>query len=402
MSNPSWHVSSFDIPVTSGTVRFRIHMYSDPALTYEGVGIDDIHIFDKAAIYSGANINSGLSQSVSGNNWIHFNSGANRVVSINPNGQNLGNTNVKVYFNPSGTVRNDGSQYYLDRNIVIQPTNAPSAPVSVRYYFLNTETNNLINATGCGTCNTISDAYAAGVTKYSNALAEENGTLADNVSGVHSFITPSNVDVIPYDNGYYAEYQVSSFSEFWINSGGPGHNQPLPMVMGMFTVTKSNATALLQWTTLQETNTAEFIIERSTDGINYEAIGNVTAGGHTNTESKYQFTDKQLAAGINYYRIKTVDKDAKYSVSPVRSVSNINNDFTISVLPNPVTKGSAYINSSMNCTRIELRNATGRLIKTMNVKGTRNSLSVDGLNKGIYFVTVITDLGDKIEKIVIQ
>ena len=162
-------------------------MYGDPGVTYEGVGIDDIHVFDKATVYSGANITSGLTQTVSGNNWIHFNSGSNRVVSINPHGQNLGNTDVKVYINTGG-VRNDGQQYYLDRNIVIQPANAPTGPVSVRYYFLNTEANSLITATGCGSCTTIANAYAAGVTQYSNAPTEENGTLTDNVTGTLSLI----------------------------------------------------------------------------------------------------------------------------------------------------------------------------------------------------------------------
>jgi hypothetical protein len=404
ISDTRWHVSSFDLPVSvigSTSVRFRIVMYADPGVTYEGVGIDDIHVFDKAAIYSGANITSGLTQSVSGNNWIHFNSGGNRVVSINPHGQNLGNTDVRVYINTGG-VRNDGSQYYLDRNIVIQPAIAPTGPVSVRYYFLNTETNNLINATGCGSCSTIADAYAVGVTKYSNAPAEENGSLADNMTGIHSFITPSNVDVIPYDNGYYAEYQVSSFSEFWINSGGAGQNQPLPIVLSMFTVTKNNGTALLQWTTLQETNTDKYIVERSADGINYEMIGTVAANGNTTTASKYQFTDKQMATGINYYRIKTMDKDAKFTLSPVRSISNVDNDFTISLLPNPVTKGVVYINTSVNCNRIELRDATGRLIRTVNVKGTQNALPVEQLTKGMYFVTVITDSGSKVDKLFVE
>jgi hypothetical protein len=401
VSNTRWHVSSFDVPANGTTVRFRFVMYGDPGVTYEGVGIDDIHIFDKAAIYSGANITSGLAQTVNGNNWIHFNSGGNRVVSINPHGQNLGTTDVKVYINTAG-VRNDGAQYYLDRNIVIQPAIAPSGPVSVRYYFLNTETNNLINATGCGSCTSIADAYSAGITKYSNAPAEENGTLGDNLTGFTTFITPSNVDVIPYDNGYYAEYQVSSFSEFWINGGGAGQNQPLPIVLGMFTVTKNNATALLQWTTLQETNTDQFVIERSTDGINYESIGTLAANGNTTTISKYQFTDKQMATGINYYRIKTMDKDAKFMLSPVRSLNNVDNDFTISLLPNPVTKGMVYINTSANCNRIELHDATGRLIEVVNVKGTHNPLSVHHLKKGMYFVTVITDSGSKVDKLFIQ
>jgi hypothetical protein len=398
-----WQVSSIDIPVTGdmSRVRFRIAMYSDPGVTYEGVGIDDIHVFDKAAVYSGANITSGLTQTVSGNNWIHFNSGGNRVVSINPNGQNLGSTDVRVYINTGG-VRNDGNQYYLDRNIVIQPTNVPTAPVSVRYYFLNTEANNLINATGCSSCTTISDAFAAGVTQYSYAPAEENGTLSDNGSGVYEFITPSQVNVIPYDNGYYAEYQVSHFSEFWINNGGAGANQPLPMVLGIFTVTKNNSTALLQWTTLQEVNTDHFIIERSTDGINYVSIGTLPAGGNTIAVSKYHFTDEQPATGINYYRIKIADKNAKSSYSPVRKINIMSNDFTISLLPNPVTKGVVHINSSVNCTRIELRDATGRLIKTAKASGMQNQLPVQDVAKGIYLVTVVTDSGKKVEKIFIE
>ncbi len=121
-SNPTWHVSSYYVPTNASKVRFRIVMNSDPGTNYEGIGVDDINIFDKAAIYSGANITSGLSQSVNGSNWIHFSMGGKRVASINPNGQNLGITNVKVYFN-TGATRNVNNQYYLDRNIVIQPTN---------------------------------------------------------------------------------------------------------------------------------------------------------------------------------------------------------------------------------------------------------------------------------------
>jgi hypothetical protein len=401
MSDTRWHVSSFDVPTHANAVRFRIVMASDPGVTYEGLGIDDIHVFDKAVVYSGANITSGLTQTVNGSSWIHFNSGSNRVVSINPHGQNLGSTDVRVYIN-TGAVRNDGQQYYLDRNIVIQPSNAPTGPVSVRYYFLDTEAKNLIAATGCGSCSTIGDAYAAGVTQYSNAPAEENGTLADNVSGTYAFITPPNVDIIPYDNGYYAEYQVSNFSEFWINSGGPGQNNPLPMVLGVFTATKNNATALLQWTTIQENNTHEFVLERSTDGLHYETIGSVPASGNTNAITKYQYTDKQMATGVNYYRIKTVDNDGKYLLSPVRTLNNSDNGFTISLLPNPATKGTVYVNTSINCNRIEVRDAIGQLIKIVNVKGTYNPLNVQDLKKGMYFITIVTDNGSKVDKLFVE
>lgn len=222
LSNTKWHVSSYDIPVTAAKVKFRIVMSSDPATTYEGVGIDDIHIFDKAAIYSGPDITSGLAQPVSGNGWVNFDMGGRRVVSINPNGQDLGHTTVKAFIN-TGTVRNDGKAYYLDRNIVIQPANPPSGDVTVRYYFLDTEAAALLQATGCSGCTSLSDAYQAGVTQYSSPVtAEEDGTLSNDVSGVFHYLAPhQEVSVIPYDNGYYAQYQVSGFSEFWINAS-PG------------------------------------------------------------------------------------------------------------------------------------------------------------------------------------
>jgi Subtilase family/Secretion system C-terminal sorting domain len=400
-SSTRWQVSSYDIPVNPSKIRFRIVMYSDGAATYEGVGIDDIHVFNKTAIYSGANITSGFTQPVSGSNWINFNMGGNRVVSINPNGQNLGTTEVKMYIN-AGPIRTSSNQYYLNRNIVIQPSIAPVTPVLVRYYFLNTEANALINATGCGTCHKINDAYEAGVTQYSNAPVEENGTLADNNSGVYHFIIPTLVDVVPYDNGYYAEYEVTNFSEFWINSGGPAHDQTLPLSLGTFTATKTNHTGLLQWTTLQEFNTDKFIIEKSSNGIDYSYLGEVKASGNSTVAMHYQYTDAGLFSGANYYRLKMVDIDGRSGYSPVRKIEGDNNGFTAEVYPNPVSQGTLFINTSVNSTKLELRDVSGRMIKSIQVQGRQHTLSVNHIAKGTYFLTIITDSGNKIQKVFIE
>ena len=178
LSYLKWHVSSYDIPVTAPKVRFRIVMNSDPGTTYEGVGVDDVHIFDKASVYNGAD--DSLAQPVSGSGWINFDIGGqgHRIAAINPNGQDLGLTTVKVFFNHTGSVRYDSTQYYLDRNIVIQPANAPSAAVGVRFYFPDSEAVRLINATGCPSCKTIPDAYQSGVAQFSSpASAQEDSTL---------------------------------------------------------------------------------------------------------------------------------------------------------------------------------------------------------------------------------
>ncbi|HLO37905.1 MAG TPA: S8 family serine peptidase [Lacibacter sp.] len=217
-----WHVSSTEVP-NGSNIRFRIFISSDEAAQYEGIGIDDIHIFEKATIYTGADVLN-INQTVSGNNWVHFNSGGTRIASIHPLGQNLGSTDVSAYIN-TGAVRTMNNQYYLDRNLVIRSTNIPTDSVIVRFYFTEQEAKAIIDATVCGPCIKFTDAYLAAVTKYSGSASFENGVLNDGAGGTFQFIDSGKVDVLPFNNGYYAEFKVKSFSEFWINAVDMGLTQ---------------------------------------------------------------------------------------------------------------------------------------------------------------------------------
>ncbi len=268
-SKTRWHVASIDVPTNASGVRFRFVLSSDGGVNYEGVGIDDIHVFDKATIYTGADVTA-TPQNVSGNNWIDFNVGGNRVASINANGQNLGSTIVKVYrYNSS--VRNSNGQYYLDRNIVIAPTNQPAANVDVRFYFTDEEANALINAGGCSTCIKPFDAYELGVTKYSGDNNDENGNLADDLSGYFQFIPPANTDIVPYNNGYYAAFKVRNFSEFWLSKGDIKPAESNICAGTNFNFTAENIGSTYQW---QVDNGSGFT--NIVDGGNY-------SGAATNT-----------------------------------------------------------------------------------------------------------------------
>jgi len=401
MSYTKWHVSSYDIPVTASKVRFRIVMSSDPATTYEGVGIDDVHIFDKLSVYSGAD--NSFAQPVSGSNWINFTLGGNVIASINPNGQDLGVTNVKVFFNHTGAVRNNSIQYYLDRNIVIQPANQPTSNVGVRYYFLDSEAVNLINATGCAVCTTIPDAYQSGVTQFSSPNpAEEDSSLYNDTTGVFVFHVPhTDVSIIPNDNGYYAEYQVSGFSEFWINNGGPTGTIPLPVTLLSFTAVRAGDNALLQWSTTDAATLSSFMIEKSTDGVHFATLDSVAASANGNTINTYQYTDTHLVSGINYYRLREVNQDGQYTWSPVRTV-NGSAAGGITIYPNPVQDGNLYISSTVNIREIRLVDVSGKTILQMETQGYLNTLPVGAIARGIYFVTVYTDTGNSVQKILIQ
>jgi hypothetical protein len=398
-----WHVSSHPIPTNATAVKFRFAFTADEGVTDEGVGIDDIHIFDKNAIYVGANT-AAVPQMISGTNWIDLKSASGeKIASINPQGNNLGTTNASVYFN-TAVVRftpAPNSQYYLDRNIVITPTTAPASPVLVRFYFTDAETNALIKATGCAICSKISTAYAAGITKYSGTAAEENGNFEDDITGVKQFILPSNVLVIPYDKGYYAEFAVSSFSEFWINSGGVNANQPLPINILSFTATKQNTQVKLDWQTNNEKDNTTFIIERSNNGRTFEPIGNLISNNVSGINS-YSFIDILPSMPISFYRIKLIDANQKITYTDIRKINFDKNGIDISIYPNPVNDGIVKIISSENCSKAILFDATGKTISTYILQGRNNKINIQGISKGMYQLQVFVGNESSIQKIIIE
>ena len=400
LSDTRWHVSSYDIPVNSAGVRFRIAMNSDPATNYEGVGIDDIHIFDKTAIYSG--VDTLRTQPVSGNDWVNFDLGGRRIVSLQSNGQDLGNVTVKVFINTGG-VRNDGTQYYLDRNIVIQPSNAPAGNVKVRYYFLDGEVRNLLAATNCPACSTLADAYRSGIAQYSSPIAaEEDSSLTNNTTGFYHFLLPhQNVSIIPYDNGYYAEYTVSGFSEFWINAGGPGDHQPEGPVLLSFTAARSGATGLLQWNTSGETNARRFIIEKSHDGISFTPLDSVNAR-NGDTVNSYRYVDNGLWKGANHYRLKLLNTDGRYNYSPTRTIDMDDAGVWVHIYPNPFHTGELHITSSSGLRSVGLVDVSGRIVLQKIVSGNAHTLTPGHLSQGIYFILIDTEDGRKVEKLLVK
>lgn len=401
LSYTKWHVSSYDIPVTAPKVRFRIVMSSDPATTYEGVGIDDVHIFDKASVYNGAD--DSLSQPVSGNNWINFDIGGGRIAAINPNGQDLGPTNVKVFFNQTGAIRHDTAQYYLDRNIVIQPANPPTDSVGVRYYFLDSEAVRLINATGCATCRTIFDAYQSGVAQFSSPQSvEEDSTLLNDTTGVFQFHPAhQGMTIIPNDNGYYAEYKVGGFSEFWICDTVPPDSPASTMTLLSFTATRSGNAALLQWSTTNAFGIDQFVIEKSTDSIYFSPLDSLPAAPDGRGTDNYQYTDNQLDTGANYYRLREVDQYGNDTWSPVRKVIGPDS-VGVFIYPNPAHRTYIFIRSTANTSLIRLIDVSGRVVMAKSVRGNLNTLPVNFLAPGIYFVEVETDFGSTVQKILIR
>ncbi len=402
-----WHVATTALPNTNNSnLKFRFVFDSDEGLTKDGIAIDDIHIYDNVyGIYEVTGTSPVINQpAVNGAGWIDFiEPGTNKLIaSVNPNGQNLGSTDVQSYIN-TGAVRTNSEQYYHDRNITIKPTIINLADsATVRFYFLDTETEALINATGCSYCFKPSMAYDLGVTKYSDADdSKENGTLADNTPGNYIFINSPRVKKIPFDKGYYAEFKVKDFSEFWLNNGGFDNNQPLPVQLVSFTAKKKSFSkdVLAAWVTASEVNVDRFEVEVAKGNTAYQQnsfskVGEVSSRGNSTQEQHYSFTDLETnKTGVRYYRLKIVDIDGNADYSAVRPVV-FNEEISWQVTPNP---SSGLFNLNFQADQgemmlVKLYDVNGRMIYNASIRAngfvqkTEIDLRKPGFAAGLYLM----------------
>lgn len=327
-----WHVATIPLPAGQTQLRLRVVVATDQLVNRDGIGVDDIHIYSNAnGIYEGTGASPVVNQpAVNGSNWVHFtDAGTNKLIaSVLPNGQNLGSTDVQSFVH-TGIVRNKNNQYYHNRNITIKPATVNLADsATVRFYFLDSETEALLNANDCGTCYKPTTAYGLGVSKYSDPDDNfENGTINDNNQGTWKFITPDNAVKVPFDKGYYAEFKVKDFSEFWLNNGGPGNSQTLPVVLTTFHARKKDTKDVLaEWEVASETNVDRYEIEMARGNAGYQQsqfvkLGEVKSRGNSESPQSYSFTDMEFGkTGVRYYRLKIIDNDGRLTYSPVRAV----------------------------------------------------------------------------------
>ena len=90
------------------------------------------------------------------------------------------------------------------------------------------------------------------------------------------------------------------------------NSTPLPVTLLNFEVDCENGFTVLNWSTASEINNDYFVIEKSTDAINFFPIATVQGNGNSNTVLSYTYTDETPNYATTYYRLKQVDFDGKF------------------------------------------------------------------------------------------
>lgn len=153
----------------------------------------------------------------------------------------------------------------------------------------------------------------------------------------------------------------------------------------------AQSTALLSWSIDNENNNDFFEIQRSINGVDWEAIGVVTS--LNSSQHEYTFEDKEPKLGQNYYRIKIITLDAATAFSPIKVVE-FKDSYNVWVYPNP-NRGEFFIEVETVSTDgiIRIYDAIGQLITVKALESSKTSIDISDYPAGMY--TVQLKLGNK-------
>ena len=251
---------------------------------------------------------------------------------------------------------------------------------------------------------------SVGTFTSTNANAKQNG---DELSHSNAVITSAS-STFTYGNLHWtAPATAGQAVNFYFvgnaanNSGDPTGDYiysnvvtvALPLVLKDFTASEVNDEVRLDWHTAQEIDGNYFTVQKSVDGQRFYDLTNVDVSGN-DAPTGYSYTDATVSyyGRSIFYRLKMVDKDGKFSYSPVVSVLLKAQALQIvNVYPNVLKAGgmvtARIISDKTEMLRILLVDASGRGLQgTTQIITTGNNnvrFAVNATGKGMVYARFI-------------
>jgi len=148
------------------------------------------------------------------------------------------------------------------------------------------------------------------------------------------------------------------------------------------TVRSVDKKAEITFSTAQQTNNSHFDIEHSRDGQSFNSIGRLEGEGNESIESDYAYIHNTPAEGLNYYRVKQVDFDGKYSYSVIASL--VCSEGKVRAYPNPVDDILTISSSSEGS--LTIFSQVWQEVGTYPVVEGKTEVDMSQLGSGIYFL----------------
>jgi hypothetical protein len=93
-----------------------------------------------------------------------------------------------------------------------------------------------------------------------------------------------------------------------------------PVELVQFELRKKRQSVILNWATASEKDNQFFIVEHAVNGKDFTQIETISSKGNGSALRKYSFEHTYPVDGMNYYRLKQVDIDGKYTYSDIKTI----------------------------------------------------------------------------------
>jgi len=216
-----------------------------------------------------------------------------------------------------------------------------------------------------------------------------------------------NADINPLLNNapHYLFVRTKDSSDRWSITNVVTFTKSVvvPVTWLSFNARLDNKVVLLDWKTATEINSSHFDVERSINGYQFEKIGAVKAAGNSNTISAYNFTDRLPVKGMNYYRLKQVDLDGKFSYSETRKVE-IKTALPLFVLYNNPSNGTGIVvKTGSTPSLLGVFDIAGKKLREISIVDHSQQIDLSALPSGTYTAVLYKDATViAVEKLVIQ
>lgn len=184
--------------------------------------------------------------------------------------------------------------------------------------------------TGSGGINLCDPTSTEGTNNFAN-----NGTYS--MTGVMCMCT-TNINNVYTNNGVAA---VGTTVDVACSS----LNVVLPIDLLFFRASRDESGVLIHWSTANEVNNDYMQVERSLDGVDWEAVAHVQGSRTSNEVNEYFELDYSAPKEVNlYYRLRQIDINGDYELFPIVKVSAVDEGFAeqpqLKVFPNPISRGT--------------------------------------------------------------
>jgi len=208
-------------------------------------------------------------------------------------------------------------------------------------------------------------------------------------NGNSTWNTSKGYNYLSFDLNVNSAHVLPNYSgSLWFENCYGG----LPLQWLQFDAYEENENIQLNWSTVDEINQDYFEVERSNDGIHFNALKKVEPiARSTNAVHHYSCVDSNPHLGINYYRIVQYDTDGKFSASAIKNVV-VSSKVNYTVYSNPFTEQTSISSDGKNTGVVEvlIYDMQGKLAFTRSTDFANPFMIGKELNSGVYIVKIIT------------